>query len=38
MSMPPVVKWRYDWKPQANSPESKLYSEYLIDKDWLASV
>ena len=38
MSMPPVVKWRYDWKPQANSPESKLYSEFLIDKDWLASV
>jgi len=38
MSMPPVVKWRYDWKPEANSPESKLYSEYLIDKDWLASV
>ena len=38
MSMPPVVKWRDDWKPQANSPESKLYSEYLIDKDWLASV
>jgi coproporphyrinogen III oxidase len=38
MSMPPVVKWRYDWKPDANSPESKLYSEFLIDKDWLASV
>lgn len=38
MSMPPVVKWRYDWKPEANSPESKLYSDFLIDKDWLASV
>ena len=35
MSMPPVVKWRYDWKPEANSPEAKLYSDFLIDKDWL---
>ena len=35
MSMPPIVKWRYDWKPEANSKEAKLYSEFLIDKDWL---
>jgi coproporphyrinogen III oxidase len=35
MSMPPIVKWRYDWKPEANSPEAKLYSDFLIDKDWL---
>lgn len=36
MSMPPIVKWRYDWKPDTNSPEAKLYSDFLIDKDWLA--
>jgi len=36
MSMPPIVKWRYDWKPEANSPEAKLYSDFLIDKDWLS--
>ncbi len=36
MSMPPVVKWRYDWKPETTSPEAKLYSDFLIDKDWLA--
>lgn len=35
MSMPPIVKWRYDWKPEVNSPEAKLYSDFLIDKDWL---
>jgi len=35
MSMPPIVKWRYDWKPEANSAEAKLYSDFLIDKDWL---
>lgn len=37
MSMPPIVKWRYDWKPEANSPEAKLYSDFLIDKDWLTT-
>lgn len=37
MSMPPIVKWRYDWKPEAGSAESKLYTDFLIDKDWLLS-
>lgn len=36
MSMPPIVKWRYDWQPEPGSPEAKLYSEFLIGKDWLA--
>lgn len=36
LSMPPIVKWRYDWKPEAGSPEAKLYSDFLIDKDWLS--
>jgi coproporphyrinogen III oxidase len=35
MSMPPIVKWRYDWKPENGSAEAKLYTDYLIDKDWL---
>ena len=35
MSMPPIVKWRYDWKPVAGSLEAKLYSDFLIDKDWI---
>jgi coproporphyrinogen III oxidase len=37
MSMPPIVKWRYDWKPEDGTPESKLYSDFLIGKDWLGS-
>ncbi len=36
LSMPPIVKWRYDWKPEAGSAEAKLYSDFLIDKNWLA--
>jgi coproporphyrinogen III oxidase len=35
LSMPPIVKWRYDWKPEAGTAESKLYSDFLVDKDWL---
>ncbi len=35
MSMPPIVKWRYDWKPEAGTPEAKLYTDYLVAKDWV---
>lgn len=35
MSMPPLVKWSYDWSPQKNSPESDLYENFLIKKDWV---
>ena len=35
MSMPPVVKWRYDWQPEAGTPEAKLYSDFLVPKDWV---
>ncbi|QDC43404.1 oxygen-dependent coproporphyrinogen oxidase [Methylophilus medardicus] len=35
LSMPPIVKWRYDWKPESNSAEAKLYSDFLIEKDWV---
>lgn len=38
LSMPPIVKWRYDWNPEANSAEAKLYSDFLIAKDWLATA
>jgi coproporphyrinogen III oxidase len=36
MSMPPVVKWRYDWKPEAGTPEAKLYTDFLRPRDWAA--
>ena len=35
MSLPPIVKWRYDWKPPAGSAEEKLYTDFLISKDWV---
>jgi coproporphyrinogen III oxidase len=36
MSLPPVVKWRYDWQPAPGGTEAALYSDFLIGKDWLA--
>lgn len=35
MSLPPVVHWDYDSQPEAGSPEAKLYTDFLIHKDWV---
>jgi coproporphyrinogen III oxidase len=35
MSLPPQVLWRYDWKPEAGSPEAELYEKFLVVRDWL---
>jgi len=35
MSLPPLVKWRYDWQPEAGSPEAELYEKYLKPREWL---
>ncbi|MGB5602103.1 MAG: oxygen-dependent coproporphyrinogen oxidase [Gammaproteobacteria bacterium] len=35
MSLPPVVNWRYNWKPEAGSAEAELYDTYLKPADWL---
>nr|ELR5039391.1 oxygen-dependent coproporphyrinogen oxidase [Providencia stuartii]ELR5082362.1 oxygen-dependent coproporphyrinogen oxidase [Providencia stuartii] len=36
MSMPPLVRWEYDYHPEPNSPEAKLYSDFLVTKkNWL---
>ena len=34
MSLPPLVKWRYDWKPEPGTPEARLYSGFLVPRDW----
>ena len=35
MSLPPQVRWEYDWKPEPGSPEETLYTDYLRPRDWL---
>jgi len=37
MSLPPTVRWAYNWTPEAGSPEEVLYTDYLRAQDWLAS-
>ena len=33
-SMPPRVRWRYDWRPEPGSPEAALLNEFLPPRDW----
>lgn len=35
MSLPPLVRWQYNYQPEPNSPEAALYEEYLKPRDWL---
>lgn len=35
MSLPPLVKWRYNWSPEPGTPEADLYEHYLKPRDWL---
>ncbi|KLU16079.1 MULTISPECIES: oxygen-dependent coproporphyrinogen oxidase [Xenorhabdus] len=35
MSMPPLVRWEYGYSPEKDSPESELYTSFLIKKDWV---
>ncbi len=35
MSMPPVVKWRYDWQPEPGTPEARLTEHFLKPRNWL---
>lgn len=35
MSLPPEVIWKYNWHPEKNTPEEKLYTDFLKPKDWL---
>lgn len=35
-SLPPLVAWKYDYQPEPGSAESRLSSEFLPPRDWLA--
>ena len=38
MSLPPLVRWEYDWHPPAGSAEAKLYEEFLRPRDFLTEL
>ena len=35
VSMPPVVNWEYDWKPEPGSKEEELYKKFLPPTKWV---
>ncbi len=35
MSLPPEVRWGYDWKPEPGTEEARLYDYYLKPRDWI---
>lgn len=35
MSLPPLVKWRYNWQPEPGSEEARLYTDFLPPRDWI---
>jgi coproporphyrinogen III oxidase len=35
MSLPPLVRWDYNWQPEPGSAEAKLYERFLPARDWI---
>lgn len=35
-SLPPLVRWRYDFRPEPGSREAELLERYLVPRDWLS--
>ncbi|AHE99471.1 oxygen-dependent coproporphyrinogen oxidase [Thioalkalivibrio paradoxus] len=35
MSLPPLVRWEYNWSPEPGTAEAELYDRYLKPRDWL---
>ncbi|MDJ0676021.1 MAG: oxygen-dependent coproporphyrinogen oxidase [Calothrix sp. MO_167.B42] len=35
MSLPPLVRWQYGYKPEPNTPEAELYDTFLKPQDWI---
>jgi len=35
MSLPPLVRWQYDWQPEPGTPEAELYEKFLKPREWV---
>ena len=35
MSLPPLVRWGYDWQPEPGSPEARLTEHFLTGREWV---
>ncbi|MGH8372431.1 MAG: coproporphyrinogen III oxidase, partial [Gammaproteobacteria bacterium] len=34
MSLPPEVRWEYDWQPEPDTREAELYDKFLKPREW----
>jgi coproporphyrinogen III oxidase len=37
-SLPPLVRWEYDWRPAPGSPEARLTEHFLVPRDWAGAL
>ena len=37
MSLPPKVQFTYDWHPEPNTWEAKLYTDFIKPREWATS-
>ena len=37
MSLPSLVSWKYDFKPDSDTPEHDLYQTFLKPQDWISA-
>ncbi len=35
ISLPANVRWTYDWHPEPGTPEDRLYTHFLVPRDWI---
>jgi coproporphyrinogen III oxidase len=35
MSLPPLVRWEYNYQPATGTPEARLYERFLKPQDWV---
>ncbi len=35
MSLPPLVRWDYNWQAEPGSQEAELAEKFLINRDWV---
>jgi coproporphyrinogen III oxidase len=35
MSLPPRVRWEYQWQPEPSTPEAELYEKFLKPRKWI---
>lgn len=35
MSLPPLVRWDYNWSPQTGTEEAELYEQFLPPREWV---